>query len=253
MTGRQPTSRWIRGARLGGRRWEAIDAATRGVVRRSMSRPPSCAIPTTSTPPASSTAGPTTQTIREAEAILAMWEGAAAAMLFSSGMAAATSVFMALRARRPRRRADRDVLGAAQLAGRRRAGTGASRSNSSTPATSTRCARAIKPGRTKLVWLETPSNPLWTVSDIAGHRRRSPTRPARRLAVDSTVATPVFTRPLDARRGHRHARRDQGPERPFRRRRRRARHGEGGRGLGAHRLAAARTSARSSARSRPSC
>ena len=49
-------------------------------------------------------------------------------------------------------------------------------------------ARAVKPGATKLVWLETPSNPLWGVSDIAGAARiahaagalsRS-TRPARR-------------------------------------------------------------------------
>ncbi len=26
---------------------------------------------------------------------------------------------------------------------------------------------AMRPGRTKLVWIETPSNPLWTVTDIA--------------------------------------------------------------------------------------
>jgi cystathionine gamma-synthase len=54
---------------------------------------------------------------------------------------------------------------------------------------------AIQPGRTKLIWLETPSNPLWTVSDIAGAAQLAHSADAR-LAVDSTCATPVFTQPL---------------------------------------------------------
>src|SRR5688572_24363725 len=29
-------------------------------------------------------------------------------------------------------------------------------------------AAAVRPGRTKLVWLETPANPLWGITDIAG-------------------------------------------------------------------------------------
>ena len=48
---------------------------------------------------------------------------------------------------------------------------------------------------TKLVWLETPSNPLWGVSDIEGAARIAHAAGAA-LAVDSTCATPVFTRPL---------------------------------------------------------
>lgn len=55
--------------------------------------------------------------------------------------------------------------------------------------------RAIRPGRTKLVWLETPANPLWTVYDIAAAAELAHAAGAR-LAVDSTVATPVLTRPL---------------------------------------------------------
>ena len=35
-------------------------------------------------------------------------------------------------------------------------------------------ARAVKPGETRLVWLETPSNPLWGVSDIEGRRAHRP-------------------------------------------------------------------------------
>ena len=90
------------------------------------------------------------------------------------------------------------------------------------------------PGETKLVWVETPSNPLWTITDIAGAAEIAHAAGAR-LAVDSTTASPFHTRPLDARRRHRHACGDQGAERPFRRGGRRARRREGGRVLDAGR------------------
>ncbi len=54
---------------------------------------------------------------------------------------------------------------------------------------------AIRPGRTKLVWIETPSNPLWTITDIAAAAGIAHAAGAR-LAVDSTCASPVHTRPL---------------------------------------------------------
>jgi cystathionine gamma-synthase len=54
---------------------------------------------------------------------------------------------------------------------------------------------AIRPGRTQLVWIETPSNPLWTITDIAAAAQISHEGGAL-LAVDSTVSTPVLTRPL---------------------------------------------------------
>ena len=54
---------------------------------------------------------------------------------------------------------------------------------------------ALRPGRTKLVWLESPANPMWAVSDIAAVATLAHAAGAR-LAVDSTVATPVLTRPL---------------------------------------------------------
>jgi cystathionine gamma-synthase len=54
---------------------------------------------------------------------------------------------------------------------------------------------AVRPGLTKLVYIETPGNPLWTISDIAAIA--GVTRAAGALlAVDSTVATPVFTNAL---------------------------------------------------------
>src|SRR5262249_45752862 len=54
---------------------------------------------------------------------------------------------------------------------------------------------AVRPGATRLVWIETPANPLWSVTDIAAAAAIAHKAGAL-LAVDSTAATPVLTRPL---------------------------------------------------------
>lgn len=54
---------------------------------------------------------------------------------------------------------------------------------------------ALRPGVTRLVWVETPANPTWEVTDIAALADLAHSAGAR-LAVDSTCATPVHTRPL---------------------------------------------------------
>ncbi len=51
------------------------------------------------------------------------------------------------------------------------------------------------PAGTKLVWLETPTNPLLKVSDIAAVCKRAKAVGAL-VAVDNTFATPYFQRPL---------------------------------------------------------
>jgi cystathionine gamma-synthase len=56
-------------------------------------------------------------------------------------------------------------------------------------------AQAMRPGKTALVWLETPSNPLWDVTDIRAASDIAHNAGAR-LAVDSTSASPVITKPL---------------------------------------------------------
>jgi cystathionine gamma-synthase len=56
-------------------------------------------------------------------------------------------------------------------------------------------AAAIRP-ETRLVWLETPANPTWAITDIAAASAIAHAAGAR-LAVDSTCATPVLTRPLE--------------------------------------------------------
>ncbi|MEP4546892.1 MAG: PLP-dependent aspartate aminotransferase family protein [Saccharospirillum sp.] len=54
---------------------------------------------------------------------------------------------------------------------------------------------ALQPGKTELVWLETPGNPLWTVADIQAICGLAHDAGAR-VVVDSTVATPIHTQPL---------------------------------------------------------
>ncbi len=55
---------------------------------------------------------------------------------------------------------------------------------------------ALRPGATALVWIETPANPLWTVTDIAAAAELAHSVGAV-LAVDNTTASPVLCRPLE--------------------------------------------------------
>jgi cystathionine gamma-synthase len=138
---------------------------------------------------------PDNETIREAEAVIAMLEQAqAGALLFSSGMAAATAVFQALD--------PGDHIVAPRVmywALRSWLMTEAKRWGLETTFCETddlaQLKAAIRPGKTKLVWIETPSNPLWTITDIAGAAELAHAAGAR-LAVDSTCASPVHTQPL---------------------------------------------------------
>jgi cystathionine gamma-synthase len=54
---------------------------------------------------------------------------------------------------------------------------------------------AVQPGRTRLVWLETPTNPLLTVGDIAAIAEIAHAAGAL-LVVDNTFATPYLQTPL---------------------------------------------------------
>jgi cystathionine gamma-lyase len=55
--------------------------------------------------------------------------------------------------------------------------------------------RAALTGRTRLIWLETPTNPLLNIVDIAGVAALR--APGVLLAVDNTFASPYFQNPLD--------------------------------------------------------
>ena len=129
-----------------------------------------------------------------AEKVVAELEGAAGALLFSSGLAAAAALFHTLKP------GDHVVAPVIMYHGLRdwliqfcenwkvdidyfdATVDGA-------------LASAIKPDRTRIVWIETPANPTWDVTDIAAAADLAHAAGAR-LAVDSTVATPLLTRPL---------------------------------------------------------
>jgi cystathionine gamma-synthase len=133
-------------------------------------------------------------TYDHAEALLAALEGGAACLAFASGMAAATTVFQILAP------GDHVVAPNVMYWGLRRWLTTFGRErglvvdlvDASDPEA---IAAALRPGRTKLVWIETPANPTWPITDIAGAAKLAHNAGAR-LAVDSTVATPVLTRPI---------------------------------------------------------
>ena len=57
-------------------------------------------------------------------------------------------------------------------------------------------ARAIRPGKTKMVYLETPSNPTFEIVDLAAAIRVAHDADAL-VVVDNTVPTPVLTRPIE--------------------------------------------------------
>lgn len=128
------------------------------------------------------------------EAVLAALEGGAHALLFASGMAAATAVFQALRP------GDHVVAPRVMYWGLRKwlLGFAAEWGLETTFVDGGDLGAiegALRPGRTRLLWLETPANPTWEVTDIAAAVALA-RRVGARVAVDSTVATPVLTRPL---------------------------------------------------------
>lgn len=55
---------------------------------------------------------------------------------------------------------------------------------------------AIRPA-TKMVWIETPANPILRLSDIAAVSDLAHGKGVRDVVVDSTFATPIATRPLE--------------------------------------------------------
>src|SRR5215813_2091998 len=137
---------------------------------------------------------PDNATVRQAERVLAAIEDADDALLFGSGMSAATAALMALPG--PSRIVASRVM---YWAFRHWLTTEAPRFGHRVELVDTSdlaaVEKAVRRGKTALVWIETPGNPLWTITDIAAIARIAH-RAGARLAVDSTVATPVLTRPL---------------------------------------------------------
>ncbi len=133
-------------------------------------------------------------TYEQCEALLAALEEGHEARLFASGMAAATTALLALAP------GDHIVAPTVMYHGLREwlleVGVHWGLEVDFVPTGDIDAiAAVIRPGKTKLVWIETPCNPTWVITDIAAAADIAHAAGAK-LAVDSTVATPVLTRPL---------------------------------------------------------
>lgn len=131
--------------------------------------------------------------VQQAERQIADLERAREALLFGSGMAAATTLFLAA--------APTHIVAPRHMYWGLRVWLGEARRYGhevtfADMADLDAVGRAVRPGRTGIVWIETPSNPLWTITDIAAVADLAH-RAGALACVDSTAVTPVLTRPLD--------------------------------------------------------
>lgn len=129
------------------------------------------------------------------EALLTALEGGTGSLLYSSGMAAATAVFMSLRP------GDHVIAPNIMYWGLRNwLKTSAAEWGLDVDFVDGTDSRAfagcVRRDRTKIVWIETPANPTWAITDIARIAEIAHGAGAR-LVIDSTVATPVLTRPIE--------------------------------------------------------
>jgi cystathionine gamma-synthase len=126
---------------------------------------------------------------------LAALEGGAGAVAFASGMGAISGLFFSqLRAGDHLVMSDVCYAGAAELGREILPQYGIEVSSVDTSDVAN-VARALRPGKTRLVHIETPANPILQVSDIAAIADSAHQVDAR-VSVDSTIATPVGTNPI---------------------------------------------------------
>ena len=139
----------------------------------------------------SRTANPTRTALEECVASL---EGARYGLAFASGLAATTATLSILSP------GDHVVAGDDLYGGTyrlfdkvlpRQAGLDFTYADTTDPAS---VEKALRPG-TKLLWLETPTNPMLTLSDVAALSEMAHERDAV-VAVDNTFASPYFQNPL---------------------------------------------------------
>ena len=130
----------------------------------------------------------------QVEALIAALEGAAGALVFASGQAAAAAVFQALSPGEPVL-APRNMYWGLRNWISQFAGTWKLPlefyDNASTDDLAAK-SRALRP---RLIWVETPANPTWDITDIAAAAQLA-REVGGIVAVDSTAATPLLTRPL---------------------------------------------------------
>lgn len=134
-------------------------------------------------------------TTEHAEAIIADLEGASKAMLFASGMSACTAVIEQLPT------GSHVVLPKVMYHGvlhqfKIYETNGRLSVSYYSAGNLDELAAAVRPGETRLVWVETPNNPDWEVTDIAGAAQIAHDAGAMLLS-DCTATPPNITRALD--------------------------------------------------------
>jgi cystathionine gamma-synthase len=130
----------------------------------------------------------------QVESLLTRLEGGADTLLFSSGMAAATALFMALKP------GDHVIAPMAMYWALRKWLLGQATewglAVELADMTNLQSVRELaRPGKTRLIWVESPANPMWQVADLAALAEIAHGAGAL-LAVDSTSATPLLTQPI---------------------------------------------------------
>lgn len=130
-----------------------------------------------------------------AEALLASLEGAAGAMLFSSGQAASAAVFQSL-APGDGVLAPRNMYWALRKWLLDFAVHWGLRVELYENASLDDLAAKTKAHRPRVIWIETPANPTWEITDIAAAADIA-RKAGAFVAIDSTSATPFLTRPIE--------------------------------------------------------
>lgn len=132
-------------------------------------------------------------TVAAFESAIAALEGAEAARAYGSGMGAVTGVVLGLCSKGDHIVTQRQLYGVSQLVFQAvcpRFGIDVTFVDGTDPGA---FAAAVEPGRTMLVWAETPANPRLDLVDLAALGAIA----GPVTAVDTTFATPLGVRPLD--------------------------------------------------------
>jgi cystathionine gamma-synthase len=136
-------------------------------------------------------------TVRAAEAKLAALDGAQAAALFGSGMAAITTALFALV-----KAGDHVILTSdgyrrtRQFVTQILARLGVEHTLVD-PGSQEALMNALRPGKTKVILGESPTNPYLRVADLTIFAKARDACPGANLLVDSTFATPINQRPIE--------------------------------------------------------
>ncbi len=133
--------------------------------------------------------------VSHVEALLAELEHGTASLFFASGMAAVAAVIDTLETGQRVSAPDIMYHGVKTwlLRQQSKRGIGLDLFDVGDPAA---LAKSIKPGKTAMLWIETPVNPTWDIIDIAAAAEIAHAAGAV-LVVDSTCAPPPTTRPLE--------------------------------------------------------